>query len=107
MSRGTNKRLGLWLVFFFAALLACTPLMQYIDKHDQEYRWIGAAIGIGFLVFLFANLVLMAWYSLRQQRRFGHRCPHCNKALIGFGAQLAIATGNCGHCGEKVFTDPV
>ena len=105
LTRATNKRLGFWMVFFFAALCGCIPLSSYIERHEQDYRWIGTAFGIGLLTFLCANLGLMAWYGLRQQRRYGHRCPHCNKSLVGFGAQIAIATGNCGQCGESVFSD--
>src|ERR1035437_3835711 len=105
MTRATNKRLGFWMVFFFAALCGCIPLSSYIERHEQDYRWIGTAFGIGLLTFLCTNLGLMAWYGLRQQRRYGHRCPHCNKSLVGFGAQIAIATGNCGQCGERVFSD--
>jgi amino acid permease len=105
MTRGTNKRLGFWMAFFFAALFGCIPLMRYIERQEQDYTWIGAVAAAGLLVFLLGNLSLMVWYGARQQRQFGHRCPHCNKALVGFGVQLAIATGNCGHCGERVFSD--
>jgi len=105
MTRGANKRSVIWIVFFFGGLLGCAALSGYIDRHAEEYRWIGAAVGIGLFVFLIGNVALMLWFGVRQQRRFGHRCPHCNKALVGFGVQLAIATGNCGHCGERVFSD--
>jgi hypothetical protein len=107
MTRSVNKRLGLWLILFFAALLGCIPLLDYIDQHEQEYGWIAWVFGIGILLFLFGNLALMALYSIRQQKRYGHRCPRCNNALIGFSVPLAIATGNCGRCGEPVLTDPV
>jgi hypothetical protein len=105
MTRGLNKRLVLWLVFFFAALLGCIPLSRYIERHEQDHRWISAAMSIGLLVFFLGSLVLTLWYAARQQRHFGHRCPSCKKALVGFGISLAIATGNCGNCGERVFSD--
>jgi hypothetical protein len=105
MTRGANKRSAIWIVFFFGGLVGCAALSGYIDRHPEEYRWIGAAVGIGLFAFLIANSALMLWFGVRQQRRFGHRCPHCNKALVGFSVQIAIATGNCGHCGERVFND--
>ena len=101
MSRRSNKRGAIWTVFFFAALLGGVALSSYIERHEEEYRWIGAALGIGLFAFLIGNMVLLAWFGVRQQRRFGHRCPACNKALIGVLAQVAIASGCCGHCGER------
>lgn len=105
MTRGANKRSAISIVFFFGGLIGCAALSGYIDRHAEEYRWISAAVGIGLFVFLIANVALILWFGLRQQRSLGHRCPHCNKALVGIGVQLAIATGNCGHCGERVFND--
>jgi ribosomal protein S27AE len=105
MNKAVNKRLAFWLVFFFAALLSGIPLSDYIERHEQNYRWIGAVSGIALLAFLLANVAAMAWYGLRQQKRLGHRCPRCGKALIGFLVQIAIATSNCSHCGERVFAE--
>lgn len=105
MTRGVNSRLAVWMVFFFAALLSGIPIGNYIDHHSEDYRWLGTMFGIGIFVFLLANVGLLLWYGSKQQKNFGHRCPACNKALIGMSAQLAIASGNCGYCGEKVFSD--
>jgi hypothetical protein len=33
----------------------------------------------------------------------GQPCSACGKRLHGIAAQIAVATGNCGHCGEKAF----
>lgn len=106
MMHSGNKRSAIWIVLFFGGLIGCAALSGYIERHAEEYRWIGAAFGVGLLFFFGANIALMWWFGARQQRSFGHRCPHCNKALVGFGVQLAIATENCGHCGERVFDDP-
>jgi hypothetical protein len=35
----------------------------------------------------------------------GAVCPNCHKPLFGIPAQIAVATGNCGYCGEKVFEE--
>jgi hypothetical protein len=44
MTRATNKRLWLWITFFFVALIGCIPLSSYIERHEQDYRWIGGAV---------------------------------------------------------------
>jgi hypothetical protein len=33
------------------------------------------------------------------------RCVHCRKYFDGFSAQIAIATGRCGFCGEPAFAE--
>lgn len=105
MTRQANRRLGVWGALFFAALFGMIPLTGYIERHEQDYRWIGTISGIGLGVFLLGNLALLLWYGTKQQKQFGHRCPHCKKALLGFMAHLAIATGNCGYCGTAVFEE--
>jgi hypothetical protein len=96
MNSRMKKRSGCLAGFLFAGMVACIPLVNYIDHHEEEYRWIGAVFGIGVLVLLVGSIGLAIAYALREQGRFGHRCPHCKKALVGISAQLAIASGNCG-----------
>ena len=105
MNSRMKKRSGWWVALFFGGLLACIPLVSYIERHEEEYRWIGAVFGISVLVLFFGSAALAVFCASKEQRRFGHRCPHCKKPLIGISAQLAIATGNCGQCGNKVFSD--
>jgi hypothetical protein len=50
----------------------------------------------GFIVF--AVFILCAVAS-----QIGVPCPHCKKRLFAVAGQIAVATGNCGFCGEKVF----
>lgn len=100
-----KKRTVVWILFFFGVLIGCAALTGYIERHESEYRWIGAALVVGLFIFLLGNLGLLAWIAAREQKRFGHRCPSCHKALIGMLAPVAIASGHCGKCGESVFTD--
>src|SRR5262249_47209438 len=30
------------------------------------------------------------------------KCPHCGIRLVGFLLATAVASGNCGHCGERI-----
>lgn len=102
MAQSTNRRMAGWLVVFFGGLFGVIFLSSYMEKHEN-FAWVGPATVIGLFVFLFGNLALMVWFGKRDQRQYGHRCPSCGKPLIGLSAQVAIATGNCGHCGESVF----
>ena len=104
MMQNGNKRILIWIVLFFGGIFGCAALASYLDRHPEESLWIEAAVGIGLFAFILVNLGLMLWFGVRQQRRFGHRCPACNKALIGVLVQVAIASGCCGHCGAKVFS---
>jgi len=38
--------------------------------------------------------------------RRGVFCPHCKKQLQSIPAQITVATGFCGFCGEQVFELP-
>ncbi|MCP5521428.1 MAG: hypothetical protein H7A46_07755 [Verrucomicrobiales bacterium] len=40
-------------------------------------------------------------------RRHRLRCPKCRADLVGNLGYVAVATGNCGHCGEPVALDPL
>jgi hypothetical protein len=51
-------------------------------------------------------LVAIAGYWLVSIRVLKARCPlcpHCTKTLNGAAGQVAVASGNCGHCGSPVF----
>jgi hypothetical protein len=104
MTQSSNKRMIGWLVVFFGVLLGGVPLSRYVEQHE-ELTWLGPVFGIGLFVFLIGNLPLLAWFAKRQQRRFGIYCPSCGKPLVGLSAQVVIATGHCGHCGESVFSE--
>jgi len=104
MERFGNKRMIGWLVFFFGVIFSGWPLSSYIERHE-ELTWIGPVLGICLFVFLLGNVALMLWFTKYQQRRFGISCPSCGKSIIGFDAKIAIATGNCGQCGARIFND--
>jgi hypothetical protein len=100
MTRGVNKRLVCWLIVFFGGLGAMIPFLDYIDQHSEK-AWMGNVVGIGLAIFLFGNFVWLAVFAKRQKRQFGVQCRNCSKQIVN--SQIAIATGNCGFCGEKLF----
>jgi hypothetical protein len=104
MEQNGNKRMMGWLLLFFGVLLGGIPFSHYIEAHPEK-TWIGPLFGMGAFLFLLANLALLTWFTKHQQKRFGVSCPKCGKPIIGFNVKIAIATGNCGNCGEPVFTE--
>ncbi|HXC99971.1 MAG TPA: hypothetical protein VN048_11565 [Verrucomicrobiae bacterium] len=100
MTRAVNRRLVCWLIVFFAAIGAMIPFSNYVEEH-KEYAWTGNVVGGGLLFILVASFVWFALVANRQQREFGIQCRSCSKRILN--SQLAIATGNCGYCGEKLF----
>ena len=104
LNRAVNKRMGIWLVLFVVGMLCMIPLLNYIEAHSEEFRWIARASGGVFVGLIIVGFAFMAWDGIKQQRR-GPKCPHCGKLLFGLNAKIAVATGNCGDCGETVFAD--
>ncbi len=92
----------LWILVFFGTLFVSGVLGRQIDEFPVAVRILG---GLGILAFLAAQVVLALWYLRRETREFGLHCPACDEPLVGPSAQVAIASGHCGHCGAKLFED--
>ena len=104
MMRWSNVFSGIWLVVFFGVLIGNIPVATWIDHHHSA-KWIQILFVCWFFGFMFGNLALVVWIGRRQNRKLGLLCPVCDKPLVRATAQIAVATGRCGHCGEAVF-DP-
>jgi len=102
--QNANRRLSWWLPVFFGLIFANIPLTRYVER-NEELTWAGPALGVGLFVFLIGNLLFLAWFAKRQQKRFGLHCANCGKLLTGASAQIAVASGNCGYCGERLFSE--
>ena len=105
MLRFSNQKMMYWLAVLIAGSLAASGLASYIKRQTQELAGASLAVNVAGMVLLFGGLAVLTVYSIVFQRRFGHRCPSCHKWLTGFAAQTAIATGNCGFCGNAVFEE--
>jgi hypothetical protein len=96
------KQRGFWGGIFVALLLIGMAVVDYLQQHDKLH-WAGSldlrtVIGVLWLVcvgYIGIIAILSTWP--------GAQCPHCRKQLYGAPAQIAVATGNCGYCGEKAF----
>ena len=61
---------------------------------------------VGLLVlFTIGFAFLRGWRNKRRAQQKGLLCVHCSELLTDNLGILAIATGNCGKCGQKAFCD--
>ena len=88
---------AVYLALFFAVLIAAIPLSSRVPEQYQ-----GAA-GISFLVLLVTNAAIFTLRSRGQAKRAGLVCRSCNGGLLGMPGDMAVAIGNCPHCGQLAF----
>lgn len=100
MTQGVNRRLLWWALVAFGAFGAMIAFANYIDKHEQAAS-MGNLLGVGLMILLLGSFVGLNFFVKRQQREFGIKCRSCGKQILN--SQFAIASGNCGYCGEKLF----
>jgi hypothetical protein len=89
----------------FAVVLSFRDSLRVL--YSREFGEPAAEVLIG-LTPLPALLILLAllWIHERRIKRDSRlRCPHCGKLLAGM-ERLVVATRNCGHCGNRVLTEP-
>jgi len=86
--------LALWLIG--------VAVVDYLQQHGElnlagspDLRREVAAAGFIAVFFIFVLILAMT--------KQGLQCPHCRKQLVAVAARIAVATGNCGFCGEKVY----
>lgn len=104
MTRSGRKWSIGFSVMLFAVALGNIPLAGIMDRLKPAI-WIQVLYGLAFFGFLLGCIPLLAWITKRQQKQFGMICPNCGKPLVGVSSQIVVATGNCGRCGERVFTE--
>jgi hypothetical protein len=87
----------LYLVSFFGLLILAVPLSSHIPKAYNT------AFVVGYLVLLAINAVIMVWFGQNQAKRAGLVCYSCKGGLLNTPGNIAMATGNCPHCGKRAF----
>lgn len=86
-----------YLAVFFGLLIAAIPLSSYVPKT------LNTQFVIGFLGLLAVNAIIMMWSGLNQAKRAGLVCDSCKGGLLNTPGNIAVATGNCPHCGKQAF----
>ena len=66
------------------------PVLMGVDLH-KYIRWACFALLVSFTIPVIASCGSLI------------KCPHCKKLLDGIHGHIAVATGCCGYCGERVF----
>jgi hypothetical protein len=100
MTRWQNRRMVWWFVMLFGGLAAMIAFARYVDRHPES-AWMGNLYGGGLIVLLVVCVLWMLLTMRRVRREFGVKCRSCGKQILN--SQIAIATGNCYYCGEKLF----
>jgi len=87
-------------------ILLAMALADYAKDHGQSVMFLGfdardmlGGLSLILIVGLMISLVVLGVLGK------GAVCPNCRKPLFGIPAQIAVATGNCGYCGQKVFDE--
>lgn len=86
-----------YLTLFFGLLVAAIPLLARVPEQHQSVA------GISYFVLLIANAVIVTLRGRSQAKRAGLVCRSCKGGLLGMPGNIAIATGNCPHCGQQAF----
>ena len=81
---------GIWML--------SAPFLDHFYKFNEP-KSVTLAWGIFGIAAILAVMMVLAFFGSQR----GMPCPHCKKRLFGIPGQIAVATGNCGFCGEKVF----
>ena len=80
-------------------------ITQRVNELNISLLSWGVKNTIGLLVlFTIGFGCLTGWRNKRRVRQEGLLCVHCSELLTDNLATLAIATGNCGKCGQKAFS---
>lgn len=89
-------------------LLVAAPLgMALIDfARTRGYLgWSGNVdvMKVFLVLWMIAFFVVVMRMIVVSVGRYGVSCPHCKRHLQAIPAQITVATGFCGFCGEQVF----
>ena len=88
---------AVYLSLFFVLIIGAVPLSSFVPEHYQ------AAVGICYVLALLANAGIYTLRIRKQAERAGLVCRTCGGRLLGAPGDIAVATGNCPHCGQASF----
>lgn len=95
---------GITVVVLAPAFILAPRVIVYLNQTDH-FDW---AISVdGYLAWGVWGcfLLVLAFAGSRTGQPYGVPCRVCAQKLYRTSAYLALITGNCGFCGEKVFDD--
>jgi hypothetical protein len=99
--RRLSNRVGtVFLISFFGMCAVSLILLDFMNsRHIQNWLIL---LPYALIIFYFVFMLAYLYFVFRKSGDFP-TCPSCGKALFGRPSEIAIATGKCGHCGQKIF----
>jgi hypothetical protein len=93
-----QSRWGARLAGFFIVWMLGLLLIPATGLDRLESVWLFLAILVPYIFLPIIALIVL----VRRMTQRIPRCPHCGIRLARFLLPIAVATGNCGHCGRSV-----
>ncbi len=99
-----GRRARILLPIMLSVVAAFVLFVPDIPRLAQSgyFDWAASFDGYWIIGFLGCVLLIFVFGLRRVGAPHGVACPQCGKILCGISAQLALKTGNCSYCGEKV-----
>ena len=108
-SRGQTPRLGIVAALAWGISIPLiiwgTPKLMHMEE-EGHFAWAASFDGYWIIGFFGFCLLVFALGSRFVRYTGGVICPICGEKLWGTGVRIAVMTGNCGNCGEKIIDDP-
>lgn len=92
----------LQIALFGVVVVSSGAVLSLLFFRWQEAIMAGSALPTGILAGVTAAWCVAAVLSVRFGSQKLLRYPHCRESLGGFPAQVVVASGNCGRCGQRI-----
>jgi hypothetical protein len=96
--KALQTKLRLDSILLFGYLLAGIAVVDWFQQVFEANSWLFLVLVVGIIP------LLMLSQKLRHQQ-LGLECPHCKVRLEDSSIRLAIASKNCGSCGNRIVKD--
>ena len=98
------NKLALVLGILLVALLFGVAVLDFAKVHG-DLAWSGdvSVMKLFLILWMIAVVAVVIRVVIVNNGRHGVICPHCKKRLQAIPAQITVATGFCGFCGEQIF----
>lgn len=110
VARQTKRRQAVICLIGLGAAIACVPFAIHVNHLAElgDLGWVRTVAWVFAIILVTLVLALLSFFfsaARGKQTNPGVPCPECGRPIWGAGAQVALATGMCVYCGERIF-DP-
>ena len=92
-------------VLGFGLLVGSIGTLAALPEPRKDNPWFAVALMAGLSSYLVYIVVLSGRLVDRLARQNGLLCPHCGTRLTQLEGKLALTTGRCAGCGERVLAE--